>query len=129
MRFKTGDKVIAITGKDKGNTGRISKVLRNDDKVIIEGLNIIKKHVKPSANNQTGGIVSMEAPIQASNVMFFDEKNNKRSRVRVEAAVKKAPAKKAEVKEAKEVKKATVKKVATKTVEKAAPKKAKAKKD
>lgn len=103
MKFKTGDKVIAIAGKDKGNTGRISKVLKKDNKVVVEGINVVKKHIKPNANNQNGGIVSVEAPIHASNVMFVDEKTNKRSRTRVVA-------------EAKETKKA-------------APKKAKAKKD
>jgi large subunit ribosomal protein L24 len=102
MKFKTGDKVIAITGKDRGNTGRISKVIAKENKVIVEGLNMIKKHVKPNANNQTGGIVSVEAPIHASNVMFVDEKTNKKSRKRVvtetkevkKAVAKKAPAKK-----------------------------------
>jgi large subunit ribosomal protein L24 len=102
MKFKTGDKVIAIAGKDKGNTGRISKVLAKENKVIVEGINMTKKHVKPNANNQTGGIVSVEAPIHASNVMFVDEKTNKKSRNRVKtetkevkkAAAKKAPAKK-----------------------------------
>ncbi len=103
MKFKTGDKVIAIAGKDKGNTGRISKVLRKENKVVVEGINMIKKHIKPNANNQTGGIVSMEAPIHASNVMFVDEKTNKRSRSRITTE--------------------------TKEVKKAAPKKAKAKKD
>lgn len=113
MKFKTGDKVISIAGKDKGNTGRISKILKKDNKVVVEGLNLVKKHVKPNANNQTGGIVSIESPIHASNVMFVDEKTNKRSRVRI-------------VTETKEVKKAALKKVETKV---AAPKKAKAEKD
>lgn len=81
MRFKIGDKVIIIAGKDKGNTGLISKVIGKDNKVIVGGQNLIKKHVKPNANNQNGGIISMEAPIDASNVMFADEKN-KRSRTR-----------------------------------------------
>jgi large subunit ribosomal protein L24 len=103
MKFKTGDKVIAIAGKDKGHTGRISKVIKKDNKVVVEGLNIVKKHIKPNANNQNGGIVSVEAPIHASNVMFVDEKANKGSRKRI----------------------ATV----TKEVKKEAPKKAKAKKD
>lgn len=113
MKFKTGDKVITIAGKDKGNTGRISKVIRKDNKVIVEGINLVKRHIKPNANNQTGGIVSVEAPIHASNVMFLDEKTNKRSRNRI-------------VVETKEVKKAAPKKAETKE---AAPKKAKAKKD
>jgi large subunit ribosomal protein L24 len=114
MKFKTGDKVVAIAGKDKGNTGRISKVLKKSNKVIVEGINLVKKHIKPNANNQTGGIVSMEAPIHASNVMFIDEKTNKRSRKRV-------------VTETKEAKKTVKKEV--KETKKEAPKKAKTKKD
>ena len=113
MKFKTGDKVIIIAGKDKGNTGRISKVLRKENKVIVEGQNLVKKHIKPSANNQNGGIVSVEAPIHASNVMFMDEKSNKRVRKSVTTT--------------KETKKEPKKE--TKEVKKAAPKKAKAKKD
>lgn len=88
MKLKTGDKVIVIAGKDKGNTGRISKILAKENKVIVEGINMIKKHVKPNANNQTGGIVSMEAPIHASNVMFVDEKTNKKHRAKVATETK-----------------------------------------
>ncbi len=109
MKYKTGDKVIIIAGKDKGNTGRISKVLKNENKVIVEGQNLVKKHIKPNANDQNGGIVSVEAPIHASNVMFMDEKTNKRVRKPVTTT--------------KETKKEN------KEVKKAAPKKAKAKKD
>lgn len=101
MKFKTGDKVIVITGKDKGRTGRISKVLRNTNKVVVDGINLVKKHIKPNANDQTGGIVSVEAPLDASNVMFVDDKTNKRSRKRTTTAtkeVKKAAPKKAKVK-------------------------------
>ncbi|HHT38446.1 MAG TPA: 50S ribosomal protein L24 [Mollicutes bacterium] len=102
MKFKTGDKVKIIAGKDKGNIGRISKVLRKENKVIVDGLNLVKKHIKPNANNQTGGIVSVEAPIDASNVMFYDDKTNKVTRKRVDnkdkdakkAAPKKANSKK-----------------------------------
>lgn len=108
MKLKTGDKVIVIAGKDKGNTGRISKVLAKESKVIVEGINMIKKHVKPNANNQTGGIVSTEAPLHASNVMFVDEKTNKKRRTKV-------------VTDTKEVKQ-------DKKDSKVAPKKAKAKK-
>ncbi|HHX17149.1 MAG TPA: 50S ribosomal protein L24 [Mollicutes bacterium] len=102
MKFKTGDKVIVIAGKEKGNTGRISKVLRKDNKVIVDGLNLVKKHLKPNANNQTGGIVSVEAPIDASNVMFVDEKTNKRTRKRPvskNSEAKKSAPKKAKTKE------------------------------
>ena len=105
MKFKTGDKVIIIAGKDKGNTGRIIKVLKAKNRVVVEGQNLVKKHVKPSANNQTGGIVSVEASMDASNVMFIDEKTNKKSRTRLveetKKVAKKAAVKKEEVKETK----------------------------
>ena len=80
MNFKTGDKVVVISGKDKGKEGKIIKTLRSEGKVVVEGINMIKKHVKP--NGQTAGsIVEMEAPIQASNVMILDPKSKKRTRI------------------------------------------------
>ena len=80
MRFKTGDKVVVITGKDKGKEGKITKILRDENKVVIEGVNIVKKHMK--GNGQTAGsIVEMEAPINASNVMMIDPKTKKRTRI------------------------------------------------
>ncbi len=80
MILKTGDKVKVIAGKDKGKEGKIIKTLRKDNKVIVEGINMIKKHVKP--NGQTAGsIVEMEAPIHASNVMIIDPKTKKVTRV------------------------------------------------
>ena len=80
MNFKTGDKVVVISGKDKGKEGKISKVLRSENKVVIEGVNVVKKHVKP--NGQTAGsIVEMEAPIHASNVMMLDPKSKKRTKI------------------------------------------------
>ena len=81
MNFKTGDKVVVISGKSKGKEGKITKVLRDENKVVVEGVNIVKKHVKP--NGQTAGsIVEMEAPIHASNVMMIDPKTKKRTRIR-----------------------------------------------
>jgi len=80
MNFKTGDKVVVISGKDKGKEGKIIKTLRSENRVVVEGVNIIKKHVKP--NGQTAGsIVEMEAPIHASNVMMLDPKSKKRTRI------------------------------------------------
>ena len=80
MNFKTGDKVVVIAGKDKGKEGKITKILRSESRVVVEGVNIIKKHVKP--NGQTAGsIVEMEAPIHASNVMMLDPKSKKRTRI------------------------------------------------
>ena len=80
MKLKTGDKVVVIAGKDKGKEGSITKVLRNENKVVVEGINVAKKHVKP--NGQTAGsIVDIELPINASNVMIIDPKTKKPSRI------------------------------------------------
>ncbi len=80
MKLKTGDKVVVIAGKDKGKEGNITKVLKNENKVVVEGINIAKKHVKP--NGQTAGsIVDMELPLDASNVMILDPKTKKPSRI------------------------------------------------
>ena len=70
MKLKTGDKVVVIAGKDKGKEGLITKVLRADNKVIVEGVNVVSKHSKPSAANPNGGIIQKEAPIDISNVML-----------------------------------------------------------
>ena len=79
MNFKKGDKVVVISGKSKGTVGTISNILK-DNKVIVEGANMVKKHIKP--NGQTAGsIVEVEAPINASNVMIVDPKTNKRTRI------------------------------------------------
>lgn len=80
MNFKTGDKVVVIAGKDKGKEGSITKVLRADNKVVVEGVNVAKKHIKP--NGQTSGsIVEVELPIHASNVMIIDPKTKKGTRI------------------------------------------------
>lgn len=76
LRFKKGDYVIVISGEDKGRKGRILKAYPKTNRVIVEKVHMIKKHTKPSQNNPQGGIVSMEAPIHASNVMLFNEKLN-----------------------------------------------------
>ena len=80
MKLKTGDKVVVIAGKDKGKEGKITKTLKEDNKVIVEGVNIAKKHVKPNGQ-QAGSIVEMEMPINASNVMIIDPKTKKGTRV------------------------------------------------
>ncbi len=80
MNFKTGDKVVVIAGKDKGKEGKIIKTLAKENKVVVEGVNVVKKHQK--GNGQTpGGIVDMEAPIHASNVMIVDPKTKKPTRI------------------------------------------------
>ena len=80
MKLKVGDKVEVISGSDKGKTGKIIKTLRSENKVIVEGVHIVKKHQK-SNGNTTGGILEIEAPIDASNVMIFDPKTKKRTRI------------------------------------------------
>ena len=80
MNFKTGDKVVVISGKDKGKQGKITHVLRSENRVVVEGVNIVKKHIK--GNGQTpGSINEVEAPINASNVMILDPKTNKPTRI------------------------------------------------
>ena len=82
MKLKTGDKVVVVSGSNKGKEGKITKIL--DNKVIVEGVNIVKKHLKPKNNNGTGEIVEVEAPIHASNVMLIDPKTKKPTRVKFE---------------------------------------------
>ena len=80
MKIKQGDKVVVICGKDKGKEGNVIKTLRSSDKVIVEGVNIVKKHIKPSGG-EDGRIAEIEAPIHVSNVMLYDDKAKKGTRV------------------------------------------------
>ena len=68
MKYKVGDEVLFIAGKYKVKNGKVIKTLRNEDKVVVEGINIVKKHVKPNNQNDKGGIFDIEAPIHVSNV-------------------------------------------------------------
>ena len=80
MNFKTGDKVVVISGKDKGKEGKITHVLLSENRVVVEGVNIVKKHVK--GNGQTAGSINeVEAPLHASNVMIIDPKTKKPTRI------------------------------------------------
>ncbi len=80
MKLKVGDKVVVISGADKGKQGKIIKTFRNEDKVIVEGVHIVKKHQKGNGQ-ETGGILEIEAPIHVSNVMIVDPKTKKGTRV------------------------------------------------
>ena len=80
MNLKVGDKVVVIAGSDKGKEGKIIKTLRSENKVVVEGVHIVKKHQKPTGT-ETGGIVEVEAPIHASNVMIIDPKTKKGTRI------------------------------------------------
>ena len=71
MKIKKGDTVQVITGTDKGKEGKVVSVDAKNNKVVVEGVNMVSKHTKPNAQNQNGGIVRMEAPINVSNVMYW----------------------------------------------------------
>lgn len=70
MKIKKGDTVRVIAGKDKGKEGKVLSVDVKNNRVIVEGINMITKHAKPSMSNQQGGIINKEAPIDMSNVMY-----------------------------------------------------------
>jgi len=76
LKLKKGDYVKVISGDDKGRKGRVLKAYPKTNRVIVEKVNLIKKHTKPSQRNPQGGIITKEAPIHASNVMLFNEKLN-----------------------------------------------------
>ena len=73
MKIKVNDNVLVIAGKDKGKTGKVIKTLKSESKVVVEGVNISKKHTKPRTNNDKGGIFEIEMPIHVSNVKKVDE--------------------------------------------------------
>jgi large subunit ribosomal protein L24 len=81
MHVKKGDKVMIISGKDKGKAGVILAAFPKQDRVLVEGVNIVKKHSKPSQVNPQGGIISHEAPVHVSNVMPIDPKSGEPTRV------------------------------------------------
>ena len=81
MIIKKGDKVIVISGADKGKTGVVQKALPKLDKVVVEGVNVRKKHRKPTQANPEGSIVDIYAPIHVSNVALIDPKTKKATRV------------------------------------------------
>jgi large subunit ribosomal protein L24 len=81
MKLKKGDNVIVTTGKDKGKKGKIMRVLPALNKVIVEGLNMVKKHQKPRKSNEKGTTISISMPMNASNVMMLDPKSGKPTRL------------------------------------------------
>jgi len=81
MNIHKNDNVIVISGNARGKTGKVLKIFRDDNRIIVEGVNIIKRHTRPSQKNPQGGIVQKEAPIDASNVMVICPKCNKPSRI------------------------------------------------
>jgi len=80
FRLRKGDDVVVISGRDKGKTGSILRVIPSEDRVIVDGINIVKRHTRPS-QAQPGGIVDKEAPIHISNVALADPKDGSATRV------------------------------------------------
>src|SRR5512135_737648 len=80
LKIKKGDKVVVITGRDKGKVGEVKKVMPTENRVIVDGVNMIKRHTRPSAGDP-GGIVEKEASIHVSNVAYVDPKTDKPTRI------------------------------------------------
>lgn len=91
MKLKKGDKVIIISGSDKGKQGTISRILTKSERVLLEGegLSKVKKHLKPSQSNPDGGIMDVQKPIHVSNVMLLDPKTKKPTRIGYKTITKK----------------------------------------
>lgn len=83
LHIKKGDTVIVLSGSSKGKSGKVLKVLVDENRAIIEGLNMVSKSTKPSAKNPQGGIVKQEAPIHISNLSLIDPKSGKRTRIAI----------------------------------------------
>jgi large subunit ribosomal protein L24 len=81
-RIRKDDMVVVISGRDKGARGRVVRVLRETDKVVVEGVNKVKRHTRPTPKNREGGILEREAPIHVSNVMLLDTKADAPTRVK-----------------------------------------------
>lgn len=82
QRLKVGDLVQVMAGKDKGKRGKLTKLLKSDDRVIVEGLNKVVRHTRPNQLNTEGGRIEKEAPLHASNVMPIDADSDKPTRVK-----------------------------------------------
>ena len=81
LHVKKGDQVMVISGKDKGKKGRILEAYPAKERVLVEGVNMVKRHTKPSVQNPQGGIITKEAPIHVSNVMIIDPKTGQPTRI------------------------------------------------
>jgi large subunit ribosomal protein L24 len=84
MKIKKGDKVLVIAGKNRGETGTVVRALPKDDLVVIDGVNMMKKHRRPTARSRSGQIIEKAMPIHASNVMLLDPKSGKPTRIKIE---------------------------------------------
>ena len=81
VKIHKNDNVVVIAGNDRGKNGKVLKVFPKKSRAIIEGVNIRKRHTKPTQNNPQGGIIEMEAPIHISNIMLLDPKSNEPTRI------------------------------------------------
>ena len=80
-KVKKGDQVIVLTGRNKGAQGEVLKVIPDEGRVVVRGVNVVKRHTKPTQDDPQGGIRTFEAPIQASNVAMMDPRDGKATRV------------------------------------------------
>ena len=102
MKIKVGDNVRVITGTNKGKEGKVLKIFKKDSRVVVDGVNVVKKHVKPNRTNETGGILEVEAPLHISNVKVVSKETKKEDKAKEVKAKKEAKAsKKKEAKESK----------------------------
>lgn len=85
-RLKVGDLVQVISGKDKGKKGKITKIIADEDKVVVEGVNTVTRHTRPTPRNQQGGKITKDAPIHACKVMPVDPETGKPTRVKIRTA-------------------------------------------
>ena len=83
-RIRKGDRVVLLSGKDKGKTGIVLEVRPSEQRVLVEGLNIMKRHTKPRPPNDAGGVIERPAPIHISNVSLIDPKDSRPTRVRIQ---------------------------------------------
>lgn len=100
MKFKKGDKVVIISGADKGKQGTIMKMLTKSNRVVLEGdgLSKVKKHLKPSQSNPDGGIMEVEKPYNSSNVMLIDPKTKEATKIGYKTVTRKVKKEDKEVK-------------------------------
>src|SRR3978361_213576 len=88
QRLQKGDQVIVIAGKDKGKKGKVMRLFMEENRVIVEGINLVKRHMKPNPRMQQGGILEREQPMHACKVMLVDPSTGKGTRIRVKAGDK-----------------------------------------
>ncbi len=84
MKIKAGDDVIVLSGKSKGEKGRVEKVMVKEDKVVVKGINVVKRHMKPRKDGEKGVIIEITKPVHASIVALIDPESGKPTRIRYE---------------------------------------------